>query len=138
MTIACVALISMPSCKKEHNAPPINETVNTNLNVDQTYSYTLPANANPEGFKISTQSSHASVSTIAKDASGNFVYNYTPTSGYTGADNVVISNGGEEHHGNCGGHHGNGQHKGKHHGSDDDDDDQEHTITININIGINH
>ena len=141
LAITGIALIVMPSCRKEGTEkPPIEETVNANVNANESYSYTLPANSSGN-FNIIQQSAHSSVSQIEKDASGNTVYNYTPANGFTGMDVVVISNekeghhdcdhdGRKEHHGECR-HHGWFHHYGKCHHHEC----QKHKITFNVNVG---
>ncbi len=147
--MAGIALIVMPSCKKEmiqDEKQPISESVSANLNKDESYAYSLPAASGPEEFKIVKQSEHGTISQIEKDASGNMVYNYTPATGFTGTDQVVIANGKEgppqgkcgppngahpaqgehheeskKHHPKKRGHHHGGCHKG-----------QKHMITINF------
>ena len=140
LAIAGITFITLPSCKKqeqEQPQPPVAETVNASVKVNQVYSYTLPANEGPEPYAIVKQSDHSGTSVIEKNASGNFVYSYTPSANFTGTDVIVVSDD-REAHGSCGHpdcnhpehhpnklfRHGNCQHHAK----------QKHIVTFNFTV----
>lgn len=124
LAFASVVTIGIQSCKKEEAPkPPVTETYNVSLKVNEAYTFTLPESKPDDAYEITNQSTHYSISEVGKNAEGKSIYQYTPAPGYTGTDQVVLSNLKEgqrpphekcgpkpliphKHpHGNCGGDH---------------------------------
>ena len=130
LIISLTSLLFTQSCKKcdQFDKPPVTttQTVNATLSENTAYTYTLPATQKHVVSVISSQAAHSSVSLIATDANGNYIYQYTPASDYVGTDVVVItSQEAEEHHGGC-----HGGQSSNHH----DKDDQTIITAINLTI----
>lgn len=134
LAVASLSVIAIQSCKKEEQHPaPITETFSIELKANQSYTFTLPKNKRDDSYEITTQSTHYVISEVGKDASGNRIYQYTPSLNYIGADQVVLANpkeGGPEDHGNC---------KGKprphlNRGESEEGEEDHYIITINFTI----
>ncbi len=131
LALAATSLLFTQSCKKmgmEEKPVIITQTVNTSIIENASYTFALPATNKNSVTRISTLAAHSAVSTIDIDANGNNVYQYTPTTNYTGTDVVVITTQEAEEHG---GHHGGCNHGGNGHPNNDD---QTTITTINITI----
>lgn len=101
---AGLVLAIMPSCQKEKVNAVVTKTVDATLKVNETYTFTLPAQEGDDAYEITTQASHYTVSKVGLDATGaNMVYEYTPALDFVGTDQVVITTTEEEHTGE---HHG--------------------------------
>jgi hypothetical protein len=138
-----IAVIGIPSCKKEEERkPPINETIDVQLKVNEAYTFTLPKNKRDDAYDITEQTTHYTISSVGKDAQGNRIYEYTPSLNYTGTDHVVVSNTEEdaEHHGdhpgNCHAKPGPCEHH-EHHGNCDGGEEDHYIVTINFTIQNN-
>ena len=117
--IAIATIAAFQSCRKqEPPKPPIITNLNITLKQNEAYTFTLPANTTKSPYKFVTQASHYTISTVSKDASNNDIYQYTPSSNYTGTDNVTIADtkDGDCHNGNnpppqggCAHHHHHGK-----------------------------
>lgn len=93
LTVAGFAAVSFSSCKKEEiEKAAITQTHTVQLKANESYTFVLPKNKRNDAYEFTTTASHASVSAIGKDASGNPIYQYTPEVGYVGTDQVVLSN----------------------------------------------
>lgn len=93
LAFASVVAIGTQSCKKEEEPkPPVAETYNVSLKMNEAYTFTLPKNKRDDAYDIITQSAHYSISSVGKDAAGNRIYQYTPAQDYLGADQVVLAN----------------------------------------------
>lgn len=96
--LACAgALIAgVASCKKKEmpNEPKaaITQTENVNMKVDESYSFTLPKNLRDDPYEITIQAQHALISEVGVNKAGERIFSYTPAKGYSGSDQVVVSN----------------------------------------------
>ena len=111
LLFAAVVFLAASSCKKEHQT--ITQTINVNLKLNASYSYTVPQAGDADDvMQITQQAMHSSVSKVTPDADGNVLFEYVPAKDFSGTDEVRISNVEEHgggHHGNCdGGNHGHG------------------------------
>ncbi len=136
---AGICIATLQSCKKQEQSaeqPPVTQTVDATVKVNETYSYTLPATDGPEPYVVVKQAEHPATIKIEKNSAGNFVFNYTPTENFAGTDVIVLADGKEGHgaceHPECDHrehhqklfHKGNCGHGGK----------QKHIVTINLTI----
>lgn len=115
LTLGLAALLFSSSCKKEkHEEIVIEQSMEKTLKANESVTFTLPASLSDDDYQITTAASHAYVSKLSEDLSGNTLYCYTPEKDYVGNDFVVVSTLEEEHHGEHGNHHGhpNGANKG--------------------------
>lgn len=141
-----LALLSLVSCQKETVNALVTQDVAATLKVNESYTFVLPTDDNDDPYSITSQASNYRVSQIGTDASGQTVYEYTPSLDFVGTDSVVVSND-HEHGGGCHGdstHHegGHGHHGGghgllghhPHRPKNDDAADTHHEITIRFNI----
>ncbi|MFN8283725.1 MAG: hypothetical protein U0U67_10950 [Chitinophagales bacterium] len=81
-------LVMTVSCKKENHHKTITQTIDLNLGMNETYSFSFPVNTQPE---ITKQASHASNSVITTDNSTNLTqFTYTPTKDFVGTDEINI------------------------------------------------
>lgn len=90
------AIVGTSSCNKDETtdltSTPVTQTVNVKLKAGETYSYSLPQNKNNDPYSIITEAQHASLSQLTIDGTGERVYKYTPSTGFLGSDQVVVSN----------------------------------------------
>lgn len=138
LATASFAVIGMQSCKKEENnhKPPISETINVQLKANEAYTFTLPKNKRNDEYEITTQPSHSAISEVGVDASGNRIYQYTPSLNYVGTDEVVVANPKEDEDHNNGGkpehHHLLPPPHHEHHGDCDGGEEDHYIVTINF------
>lgn len=96
LALASCVIAGMASCKKEDTTAPTpsaqTQTINVSLRAGESYSYTLPSNLPAAQYGITTPAQHASFSELSASSSGEQLYKYTPASGYTGTDQVIVSN----------------------------------------------
>ena len=94
LSVASLVMVGTQSCKKKEGPPKpaIKQTVNTQLKANEAYTFTLPRNTRNDEYEITANASHASISKIGVDASGNYIYQYTPALNYAGTDQVVLAN----------------------------------------------
>ena len=93
LVTASAMFVGMTSCKKERiPKDAIKETVNVSLKAGENYIFTLPKNLRDDPYEITSQAKHASVSEVGVNATGERVYNYKPSSGFAGSDQVIVSN----------------------------------------------
>ena len=93
LTVASLAMVSMQSCKKkEAPKPPVQETINAQLQTNEARTFVLPKNKRDDAYEIKLNPLHATISQLGTDASGNSIYQYTPVLDFTGNDQVVVSN----------------------------------------------
>jgi hypothetical protein len=141
MLASASALIAgMASCKKQElpNEPKeaITQTVNVKMKVDESYSFTLPKNLRDDPYEITIKAQHALISQVGTNQAGDKIFSYTPTKGYNGPDQVVVSNDQErEEHMNQKGNHqgppkGKKHHKGKCEGPKGEED--HYILTFNF------
>ena len=93
-----VLALGFTSCHRHEHVHPTHTvtwqttTVDSVISANYTLVMILPANMSEETPIISTDAKNASVSTLIKDsATGNWVYTYTPTTDYTGTDQVICT-----------------------------------------------
>ncbi len=143
IALAGMSALTLQSCKKEEVAhDPIAITENVTLKLNESYTFTLPANTSDDAFAIAKQAEHFKISELGKNAEGKEVYLYTPAQDYKGTDQVVIANPEEEHHSGAhppqGGHpHGAPALGGGHHGGGNcgnHEEEKNYVITINFKI----
>lgn len=92
-------IAQMASCKKEETpAVPITQTVDVGLKMGESYTFSLPKNLRNDPYQITTAAKHASVSQLCVDSAGTRIYKYTPEAGYSGTDQVIVSNNQESGH----------------------------------------
>ncbi len=143
VALAGMSALTLQSCKKEKpiERAPIAITENVSLKINESYTFTMPANTSDDAFAISKQAEHFKISELGKNAEGKEVYLYTPAQDYKGTDQVVMANPEEEHHG--GEHHGGEHHAGTpplgggHHGGGNcgnHEEEKNYVITINFVI----
>lgn len=95
LATASALFTTMVSCKKKDmqaEKEAITQTVDVSLNTNESYLFTLPKNLRDDPYEITTQASHFSISELGVNASGERVYKYTPAQGYTGTDQIIVSN----------------------------------------------
>src|SRR4051812_9302396 len=93
LAVAGSMIAGMASCKKEETpVPTITQTVDVGLRVGESYTFSLPKNLRNDPYEITTQAKHATVSQLCVDSSGARIYKYTPEAGYSGIDQVIVSN----------------------------------------------
>lgn len=93
LAIAGVISIGNTSCKKEKMPKEaIKQTINVNLKMDENFTFLLPKNLRDDAYEITRQAVHYSFSEVGINASGNRIYQYMPATGYTGTDQVIVSN----------------------------------------------
>lgn len=107
-----LALFSLiVACKKE-KAPkaPIEQTVESSLKAGEEFSFVLPKNLRNDPFEINLSPAHDSICELTVNAAGEPVLRYISVSGFTGTEEIVISNDQElrEHKDAKGGPHGKG------------------------------
>lgn len=98
-----VAFILTQSCNKsrlEKEETVVKQTIDATINLNETYTFTLPANTSDDPFEITTQASHFRISELGTNAEGAAIYQYTPEADYVGTDVVVVANV-EEKHADC-------------------------------------
>lgn len=102
LAVAGSMIAGMASCKKEKTpeAPAITQTYDVSLKVGESYTFTLPKNLRNDPYEITTQAQHASISELDVSSSGDRIYKYTPEAGYSGTDQVIVSND-QEREQNC-------------------------------------
>jgi len=135
-TLLAVAVIAVAfqSCKKaeQPHGQTVTQTVSETMRMNESYTFTLPANTTDDPYRVTAQPLHASLSDLGKDASGNDVYRYTPTKDYTGTDRAVIATT-EEHRGGPNG--GNMQGGCQHHNGDRHREAEiQHVVVINFTV----
>lgn len=127
--LICVSVLTIQSCRKcdmpDKQETSSSQTINVSLQTNESYSYSLPVSTADREYSITSQASHFTVSETAKDATGNFIYHYTPSTDFSGNDQVVISSVRGNHHGGCG--NNAGQNNCQHH-------DENSIITIHFTI----
>jgi hypothetical protein len=132
LATAGTMMAGLASCTKEDTpAPAITQTENVSLRVGESYTFTLPKNLRDDPYEITTPAQHASVSELGVNSSGDRIYSYTPAAGYSGTDQVVVSNDQEreEHHPHPQGPPPGGPHSGSCSNSGPED---HYIITINF------
>lgn len=130
LSVSGLILVSAQSCrKKEEPKPAIQKTINAQLKPNEAYTFVLPENKRDDDYEIRTNASHAKISLLGKDASGNQIYQYTPVLDFTGTDQVIVSNDEElrEHHD----HHGPPP---PHGGCGKGGEEDHYIVTINFTI----
>jgi hypothetical protein len=86
-----------PGCEKIYftNEPVVTtQTINVNLNLNQSYTDTLPLFDSGSVSYIHDAATNAMVSTIVTDTNGVSYYQYTPAKDFTGTDAVMINSSG--------------------------------------------
>jgi hypothetical protein len=101
LAIAGFMMAATPSCKKEETPSPAatTQTIDVSLKTGESYTFSFPGNSNAP-FEITTEAQHASISQLCCDSAGNKLYKYTPEAGFSGTDQVILSND-KEHPQNC-------------------------------------
>jgi len=137
---ASALMAGMASCKKQEipkePKEAITQTVDVKMKVDESYSFTLPKNLRDDPYEITIKAQHALISEVGINQAGDRIFSYTPTKGYTGSDQVVVSNDQEreEHMAQKGNHQGppkgKPHHKGKCEGPKDEED--HYILTFNF------
>lgn len=98
-------LLGIQSCEKLdfRSMPPqpiiTHQEIDTVIQQDASFSRTLLSFSPACSSQITTQAQHAGISNLATDASGDATYQYTPTSGFSGYDSVVITMTGAQNNG---------------------------------------
>ena len=143
--MAAFALLSLLSCEKEKQDDyTIEHTFDKTLKVNESATFTLPANTSDDAFQITTEASHASVSMLGEDLDGNSIYSYTPEKDYTGTDLVIVSTIEDNYHGKHPNPHHSGKSKGGHNCNGGKNGEQQIIVIINLSIlkekvtGINY
>jgi hypothetical protein len=91
--VAGSIIAGIASCKKEEMPATVNmQTFDVSLKVGESYTFSLPESVRNIPYEISSEAKHASVSTVCVDSTGTPIYKYTPEPGYSGSDQVIISN----------------------------------------------
>lgn len=142
LTISGTAIVGMQSCNKndmqEVEKAAITQTVDAQLKANESYTFTLTKNLRNDEYRFVTQASHASVSSLGVDASGNRIYKYTPALNYVGTDQVVVSNdwekdGAHPHNDTCTGPPPQGN-PPPHNGNCDKGEEDHYIVTINFTV----
>lgn len=131
LATAGALVAGMASCKKEHTPKEaIKQTINVSLKENESYTFSLPKNLRDDPYEITSQAQHYAVSEVGTNNSGQRVYNYTPSTGFFGNDQVIVSNDQEreEHKGHPGGPPKGGPKPGNCKGGEED----HYIITINF------
>ncbi|MGZ3862592.1 MAG: hypothetical protein ACXVPN_02235 [Bacteroidia bacterium] len=94
LLMAGIVALSATACRKKEMPPkpPVQQTVDVALKTNQAYTFTLPKNKRNDAYEITANPQHAMISKLGADASGNFVYEYTPVSNFSGTDQVIVAN----------------------------------------------
>jgi hypothetical protein len=117
--IAAAISFTTQSCKKDDNGPTVTHTVAVSLRANESYSYQVPKAGDADDvMQITKQAGHSLISKVSPVVnSENTLFEYTPALGFTGSDEVQVTNvenhsgqQGAPHHGNCSG--GKGHHEG--------------------------
>jgi hypothetical protein len=88
--VAGIILLPSISCQKKQDTPSAQATHIT-LRPGDTYQLSLGSFGDEEGVTITQQATHYSVSETKRTLStGQVVYYYRPTPGYTGSDEVSL------------------------------------------------
>ena len=137
LAVAASMMAGMASCKKEETpaAPAITQTYDVSLRTGESYTFTLPGNTGSTPYEIISQPEHASINTISVNTSGEQIYEYTPEAGYSGTDQVIVSND-KEHKKDC--VHPQGPPPpppaGAPHGNCSGEKEDHYTVTINFTM----
>jgi len=118
--IAAVLFLTSLSCKKEcEREATVTKVIPVSLKVNESYSSQIPQTGDADDvMQIIQQAMHFSTSKVSSVAnSENSLFEYTPAPGYSGTDEVQISNvEGPHNNGNGGPHPGNCNGGKNHHG----------------------
>jgi hypothetical protein len=99
LTLSMSAVFTMESCHKEHDETVVQKSMSAILKVNESHTFTLPANKSKDAYRVTTQPAHSIVSLLGTSADGIPTYQYTPIDGYIGIDRAVISTNEESHEG---------------------------------------
>jgi hypothetical protein len=131
LAVAGVMAAGMASCKKdEMPASAITQTIDVGLKVGESYTFALPGNTG--NYEILSPATHASLSAIGVNNSGEHIYEYTPEAGYSGSDQVIVSND-KDKKPDCA-HPQGPPPAGAQHGDCTGEKDEHYTITINFTM----
>jgi hypothetical protein len=100
--ILAVVLSFTLSCQKEQD-DIVTKTINVTLAPGESYSSVIHLKSDKDECSITLQAEHASISELSASANKEKIFSYIPASGYTGNDQVQITdNQGNQHgHGSC-------------------------------------
>jgi hypothetical protein len=128
LAITALVAAGTSSCKKEKMPKDaIHQTINISLRSDETYNLDLPMNKRNDEYRFKKQAAHFSTSELGQSSTGLRTFKYVPASGYTGTDQVILSNDWEREE-----HHADKPHGGGHHGDCDKEEEDHYIITVNI------
>lgn len=141
--LIATSLLVLSSCqKKEVDEPTLvsqTVTVSQSVTAGSTLEYILPVNQSGQNPTISSQARNFSTSQLAQNEDGQWVYQYSPSEGFTGTEEVIIDSytpkGRPDHHGKHR-HHGAipflGHHRHHHCGEHVGDTLWQHKISITV------
>lgn len=134
LATAGALVAGMASCKKRPMPKEaIKQTIDVSLKENESYTFSLPKNLRDDPYEVVIQAKHYNISEVGSNTSGERVYLYTPTAGYTGSDQVVLSNDQEREEGKD---HPAGPPKGGPKKGDCNGEEEDHYI-ITINFQVN-
>lgn len=89
--VAVVSVVISSCSKKSAQDILLTQNISAKISMNETYTFTLPDDVSTNDFRITNPGLHGSVSAIQKDVAGTLTYIYTPQSGFTGEDHIVLS-----------------------------------------------
>lgn len=131
--LTLIIAFAITSCKKSEEYKTIS--LSQILSQNQSYQFVLPLT--DDSYSIIQDASHAKISMIGKDASGDIIYSYAPAADYIGNDQIVLQTSHEEYNHKRGEDHHASSDKNKNHGDCDNDSlekEDDFIVTINIQI----